>query len=83
MSDEKTCMDAEQLEVPSAATPVRSHLDLAVQALKDILHPIAKVRREMPDGHQIDGMMLNRYVESPSCYQDIARQALREIGESI
>lgn len=49
------------------------------QALKDILDPIAAMRRNLPEGYQLDGPAAIRAVDNPQTYKDIASEALRVV----
>lgn len=56
------------------------------QALKDVINPIGKLKREMEPGRVLDGVMACRWAEMPSTLQEIARKALeasaaREAGQ--
>lgn len=54
-------------------------LETAVQALRDIVDPIGKMRRETPEGHRLDGAGAAALSASASHLQEIARQALEQI----
>jgi len=50
----------------------------ALQALKDILHPIGKMEREMPEGYRLNGMAV-QMADMPSYLREIAQEALRKM----
>ena len=54
-------------------------LEVAAQALWDILHPIAKIRREMKPGYVLNGMA-HQIATDPEHLRLIARDALRRMG---
>lgn len=56
-------------------------LAIAIQALRDVADPIAMLKRDVPPGHTFDGLWACRLAEFAGTYQDIARRALRELGE--
>lgn len=55
-------------------------LETAVQALRDIIDPIGKMRREMPEGHTLSGSYAAMMAESAEHLRGIAREALRKLG---
>ena len=56
-------------------------LKIAMQALEDVMEPIAMFRRNLKPGEQLDGMWCVRLAESVGTYQNIANDALRKINE--
>ena len=57
----------------------KAKLKVAIQALKDMLDPIGKMRRELPEGYKLDGHFAVQYADSPQCYRAIAAEALQKI----
>lgn len=52
-----------------------------IQSLRDIADPISKMRRELPEGAQLNGMMAVTLSGDANYLKESARKALREIGE--
>jgi hypothetical protein len=46
------------------------------QALRDIIDPIAAMRRDLPPGYSLDGHAAVRAADNPETYKNIARKAL-------
>jgi hypothetical protein len=46
------------------------------QALRDIIDPIAAMRRDLPTGYSLNGHAAVRAADNPQTYKDIARKAL-------
>ena len=57
----------------------KQKLEIAVQALRDVVDPIAKIQREMPKGHRLDGAGAIDHLRNPGTYQAIAREALKKL----
>ena len=57
----------------------KSRLNIAIQALEDIIDPIGKIKREMPKGYVLDGRSAVELADDPGNLKMIARVALREI----
>ena len=54
-------------------------LEIAIQALRDVIHPIGKIQREMPKGYRLDGAGAVDYLRDTNTYQNIARAALKKL----
>lgn len=54
--------------------------EIAIQALRDIMHPVGWLQREDQDCHLSDDRII-AFVRNPYTYISIARVALRELGE--
>jgi hypothetical protein len=52
-------------------------IELLRQALRDIIDPIAKMKRELPDGTELTPMMM-RIAGHPYYLKDIAHHALKQ-----
>jgi hypothetical protein len=65
----------------SDETEIIGPLDIAIQALKDILNPIAALYRDSKaGGYTLDGRMAVDLSRNAEYLKDIARDALRELG---
>lgn len=53
----------------------------AVQALRDISDPIAKMERELEDGYELNGLYAIKLSEDHKYLKSIADKALKAIGE--
>jgi hypothetical protein len=49
-----------------------------IQGLKDVINPVGKLEREMPQGCVLNGGMLFEILKSPNTYISIARDALNK-----
>jgi hypothetical protein len=58
----------------------RKQLEIAMQALADIVHPLDRLRRNRKDGQRLNWMAA-QLVRDPDYLQGIAREALRVIEE--
>lgn len=57
----------------------KQKLEIAVQALRDVVDPIGKIQREMPEGCRLDGAGAVNHLRLPTTYQEIAREALKKL----
>ena len=64
--------------VTSERDALRAECDRLRAALRDILDPIGKFRRELEPGYDLDGAMAVHLAKDPQTYRDIARTALGE-----
>ncbi len=55
-------------------------LAVAVQALQDIIDPIGKLIREMPEGHRLEGTAAYDWAQTAG--PEIAKKALRKMGRT-
>lgn len=55
-------------------------LVIAVQALRDVVNPVGKLKREMAPVEALSGVVAQRWADMPETMRGIAREALREIG---
>lgn len=51
------------------------------QALLDIIDPIGKIIREMPEGYKLDGYHAAKLRDDPNYLRSIAEAAIRKAGE--
>lgn len=58
----------------------QERLGLALQTLRDIVNPIGRMKRELPEGHQLNGMGAVMLSEDPNYLKGLAQDALRRIG---
>ena len=56
-------------------------LTYAIQALRDVVDPVGKFRREMPEGGRLDGPACVLLIGLPSTFIDIANQALKTLDK--
>jgi len=54
-------------------------LEIAVQALNDVIDPISKMNRELEEGYRLDGQMAIKLSQDPNYLREIAKTALSEI----
>jgi len=54
-------------------------LAIAVQALQDVAYPITKMRRELEEGCQLNGLMAVTLSRDPEYLRTIATDALKKI----
>ena len=64
--------------VTSERDALRAECDRLRAALRDILDPIGKFKRELKPGYVLDGAMAVHLAKDPQTYRDIARTALGE-----
>jgi len=57
----------------------KEKLAITIQALKDVIQPIDKIKRELEDGYQIDGRMAVALANDPNHLREIATEALKKI----
>jgi hypothetical protein len=58
-------------------------LDIAKQALNDILDPIGHMERNLPEGYRLDGHAALQQMNSREFYIRIAREALAAIEAAV
>jgi len=62
------------------ATTANRQLELATQALQDIVDPIAAIIRKLPPTHRLNGVMAIYNANDPNYLKSIARQALENVA---
>jgi hypothetical protein len=65
---------------PLSDSRARECLVIAVQALRDVVNPIGKLRRETSPDAEINGIGARHWADMPGTMRDIARAALAEIA---
>lgn len=58
-------------------------LVIAVQALRDVVNPLGKLKREIAPDQRLEGVVAVRWAELPETMRGIARAALKEIGQVV
>lgn len=58
-------------------------LEIAVQALRDIVNPVAKWERELAEDERLNGAGVVMLLKEPSTYQRIAEDALRKLRRKV
>ena len=56
-------------------------LNIAIQALKDIVDPISGIKRTLTLGEQLNGQMAILLSNDPNYLKEIARNALKDTEE--
>jgi hypothetical protein len=61
---------------------LRNIIDLMKQGLEDVVNPIGMIEREMPEGCNINGMVVY-LLKDPATYTKIAKDTLAKYEKSI
>ena len=58
----------------------KEKLEIAIQYLRDIVDPTERLRRILPKGYKLNGIMSIRLSEDPEYLKGLGKDALKEIG---
>jgi hypothetical protein len=69
-------------ELAKTVSEEMNKVEILTQALRDIIDPIGKIRREMPRSHVLNGEYAVKLADSPEHLRSLAKAALAQIESS-